>query len=160
MTFDSATFRHVLGHYPTGVTVITAMDEDRPVGFAIGSFASVSLEPPLVLFCSDHRSSTWPRIEAAGAFCVNILADDQIDVCRQFSSKADDKFVGIDWDPSAQSHSPRLAGVLAWIDCELEAVHPGGDHDIVVGRVLDLDLQRHDAGPLVFFQGGFGRYDI
>ena len=89
-TFDSAKYRQVLGHFPTGVTVITAMNDGVPVGMAIGSFASLSLDPPQVLFCAGQSSSSWPKVRAAGSFCVNLLAEDQEDVCRVFASKAED----------------------------------------------------------------------
>src|SRR4051794_31140118 len=92
--FDSARFRQVLGHFPTGVCVVSAVHEDQPVGMAIGSFFSVSLEPALVGFCAGRTSSTWPKLRAAGRFCVNILADDQEDLCRAFASKEPDKFAG------------------------------------------------------------------
>ena len=156
---DSAHFRQVLGHFPTGVTVITATgSEGRPAGFAVGSFFSVSLDPPLVGFCAGKASSSWPGIRAAGAFCVNILAEDQEAVCRQFSSKVDDKFTGLGWQPAA-SGSPRLADVLAWIDCDIEAVHDAGDHEICVGRVRELGVEREN-GPLLFYRGGYGRFAI
>ena len=156
---DSAHFRQVLGHFPTGVTVITATgSEGRPAGFAVGSFFSVSLEPPLVGFCAGKASSSWPGIRQAGAFCVNILAEDQEAVCRQFSSKVDDKFAGLGWTP-ASSGSPRLADVLAWIDCDVEAVHDAGDHEICVGRVRELGVEREN-GPLLFYRGGYGRFAV
>lgn len=148
-------FRTVLGHFPTGVTVVTATNEGHPVGLAIGSFTSVSLDPPLVAFCPDKRSSSWPHIEAAGAFCVNILADDQVDVCNAFAGKSDDKFSEVTWDLTHLG-SPRIQGCLAWIDCSVEAVHDGGDHFIVIGRVNELDVERSDAGPLVFYRGDYG----
>src|SRR3546814_9749215 len=94
---------------------------------AVGSFASVSLEPPLVAFFAGRSSSTWPRIEAAGSFCVNILAEDQEGICRRFASKEDDKFAGIAWH-QAGSGSPLLGGVLAWIDCDIDSVVDAGDH--------------------------------
>ncbi len=150
-------FRTVLGNFPTGVTVVTAVDDGEPAGLAIGSFTSVSLDPPLVAFCPDKRSSSWPHIEAAGAFCVNILAADQVDVCNAFAGKSDDKFGEVAWD-TTHLGSPRLAGSLAWIDCSLEAVHDGGDHFIVVGRVNELDVERPDVGPLLFFRGGYGLF--
>jgi flavin reductase (DIM6/NTAB) family NADH-FMN oxidoreductase RutF len=150
-------FRTVLGNFPTGVTVVTAVDDGEPAGLAIGSFTSVSLDPPLVAFCPDKRSSSWPHIEAAGAFCVNILAADQVDVCNAFAGKSDDKFDEVTWD-TTHLGSPRLAGSLAWIDCSLEAVHDGGDHFIVVGRVNELDVERPDVGPLLFFRGGYGLF--
>ncbi len=148
-------FRTVLGNFPTGVTVVTAVDDGEPAGLAIGSFTSVSLDPPLVAFCPDKRSSSWPHIEAAGAFCVNILADDQVDVCNAFAGKGEDKFSEVTWD-TTHLGSPRIEGSLAWIDCSLEAVHDGGDHFIVVGRVNELDVARPDRGPLLFFRGGYG----
>ena len=157
---DSAHFRQVLGHFPTGVTVITAAGpEGKAAGFAVGSFFSVSLEPPLVGFCAGKASSSWPLVREAGSFCVNILAEDQEAVCRQFSSKVDDKFSGLGWQPAA-SGSPRLADVLAWIDCDIEAVHDAGDHEICVGRVRELGVDDSEHGPLLFYRGGYGRFAI
>ncbi|WP_419827106.1 flavin reductase family protein [Sphingomonas sp.] len=154
---DGATFRRVLGHYPTGVCVITAIDPGGdPVGLAIGSFSSVSLEPPLVAFFPDRRSTSWPRIQAAGKFCANVLASDQEAVCRRFASKGGDKFADISHRVSANG-SPILDGVVAWIDCDLHAVHEAGDHDIALGRVKELEVESK-AGPLLFFQGGYGEF--
>lgn len=156
--FDSAKFRQVLGHFPTGVTVVTAAGADGVVGLAIGSFASVSLDPPLVAFFPDKGSSSWPKIEATGGFCVNVLAEDQEEVCRRFASKAEDKFAGLGWEPAA-SGAPILNGVLAWIDCTVDSVVAAGDHWCVTGRVRDLDVAR-DGGPLLFFRGGYGRFAV
>jgi 3-hydroxy-9,10-secoandrosta-1,3,5(10)-triene-9,17-dione monooxygenase reductase component len=157
-TFDAAKFRQVLGHFPTGVTIITAMNDDGPVGFAVGSFASLSLEPAQILFCAGKSSSSWPKIEAAGKFCVNVLADDQEDVSRVFASKAPDKFQEIGWKRSGNG-SPIINGVLAYIDCRLGDVVEAGDHYIVVGVVDDLDVMR-EGGPLIFFRGGYGRVSL
>lgn len=156
--FDSATYRQVLGHFPTGVTVITATGDPHPVGMAVGSFSSVSLDPPLVAFFAGRSSTTWPKIEAAGAFCVNVLAEDQEDVCRRFASKEDDKFTGLGWSP-AGSGAPLLDGVLAWIDCDIHEVVDAGDHVCVLGLVRDLGVG-HDGAPLVFFRGGYGRFAV
>jgi 3-hydroxy-9,10-secoandrosta-1,3,5(10)-triene-9,17-dione monooxygenase reductase component len=156
---DSARFRQVLGHFPTGVTVVTAASPQGPAGLAVGSFFSVSLEPPLVAFCAAKTSSSYPKIEAEGQFAVNILADDQEDVCRVFASKAEDKFAGIGYRPAPRTGAPLLADVLAWIECGIDAVHEAGDHWIVVGRVLDLDVV-HEGGPLIFFRGGYGRVSL
>lgn len=156
--FDSAKFRQVLGHFPTGVTVITAEGDGTQVGMAVGSFASVSLDPPLVAFFAARSSSSWPKIEAAGAFCVNVLGDDQEEVCRRFASKDVDKFAGLGWEP-APTGSPLLHDVLAWIDCDIESVTPMGDHLCVLGRVRDLGVG-HDGAPLVFFRGGYGRFAV
>jgi flavin reductase (DIM6/NTAB) family NADH-FMN oxidoreductase RutF len=154
---DEAHFRQVLGHFPTGVTVVTAMTEGEPVGLAVGSFTSVSLDPPLVLFCPAKSSSSWPKIEAAGSFCVNILGEDQESVSRVFAGKGADKFQGLGWRLGAVG-APILNDVLAWIDCRVEDVHEGGDHYLVVGRVAELGIG-HEGRPLVFFRGGYGRFE-
>jgi flavin reductase (DIM6/NTAB) family NADH-FMN oxidoreductase RutF/DNA-binding IclR family transcriptional regulator len=157
MTFDGQKFRQVLGHFPTGVAVVTGMDADgSPAGMAVGSFSSVSLDPPLVAFMPDRSSTSWPRFRDAGSFCVNILGAEQESVCRTFASRGGDKFADLSWQP-AGSGAPLLDGVLAWIDCDTEVVHEAGDHYIVIGRVRDLDIGT-PALPLVFFQGGYGRF--
>ena len=125
------TYRNVLGQFPTGVTVVTAVDDGEPVGMAIGSFASLSLDPALVLFCADHGSGSWARINSAGKFCVNILAEDQKDLCGQFASPGD-RYAGVDWTETALG-SPLLPGVLAHIDCSMHEVLDGGDHAIARG---------------------------
>ena len=156
--FDSAKFRQVLGHFPTGVTVVTAAPDDGPVGMSVGSFCSVSLEPPLVACFAAHTSSSWPGIQAAGSFCVNILTSDQEEMSRRFATTDDDKFDGLGWAP-AGSGAPLLDGVLAWIDCDIESVTDAGDHVCVLGRVRDLDVV-HDGAPLLFFRGGYGRFAV
>jgi flavin reductase (DIM6/NTAB) family NADH-FMN oxidoreductase RutF len=157
--FDAATFRRVLGHYPTGVCVVTATTPDgTPAGMVVGSFTSVSLDPPLVAFFPDKRSTSWPRIEQAGKFCVNVLARGQGDVCRRFSASGVDKFAGLSYQHSANG-SPVLEGVVAWIDCTLEAIHEAGDHYIVLGRVVELDASHVDL-PLLFFQGKYGEFNL
>lgn len=153
--FDSARFRQVLGHFPTGVTVVAAMHEGAPVGMAIGSFFSVSLEPPLVGFCVGSSSSTWPKLRDAGQFCVSVLGGDQEEISRRFASKEADKFAGLAWDRSPLG-SPRLGGALAWIDCRTADVHAGGDHEIVVGAVHDLAVEG-EGHPLLFFRGGYSQ---
>ncbi|MGI8662292.1 MAG: flavin reductase family protein [Acidimicrobiales bacterium] len=154
-TFDSARFRQVLGHFPTGVVVVAAVDDGEPVGLAIGSFASVSLDPPLVGFFPDRASTSWPRIEKAGSFAVNILGEHQEDICRTFAARGSDKFATIGWKPG-HSGSPIIDDVIAWIDCEIEAVVEAGDHFLVTGKVLDLEVAE-EGGPLLFFRGGYGR---
>ncbi|HEY8527774.1 MAG TPA: flavin reductase family protein [Acidimicrobiales bacterium] len=156
-TVDGARFRQVLGHFPTGVTVITANTEAGPVGLAVGSFFSVSLDPPLVAFCAGKTSSSFPKIREAGHYCVNVLADDQEEVCRVFATKSDDKFATIGWRPAPVTGAPVIDDVLAWIDCEIHDVHEAGDHYIVLGRTLEMDVG-HEGSPLVFFRGGYGRY--
>jgi flavin reductase (DIM6/NTAB) family NADH-FMN oxidoreductase RutF len=152
---DPKWFRQVLGQYPTGVCVVTA-DDDGPAGMAVGSFTSVSLDPPLVAFLADKSSTTWPRIQKAGHFCANVIAADQEHVCRAFARKGGDKFGELPWRP-ARSGAPILDGAIAWIDCEIDAVHEAGDHYIVIGAARELDVARAHL-PLLFFQGGYGRF--
>lgn len=156
-TIDDARFRQVLGRFATGVTVVTGLADGEPVGLAVNAFTSVSLEPALVAFCVAETSRTWPRLRAAGAFCVNVLADDQEAICRAFAGHPPDRFRGVGWRPGP-SGAPILAGALAWIDCTVDAEHGAGDHRIVVGRVSELDVG-DDGGPLVFYRGGYGRFE-
>ena len=155
-TIDPAVYRQTLGHFATGVTVITATDGE-PVGMAVNSFTSVSLDPPLVLFCAAHSSSTWPRIESAGVFCVNVLAQDQEQVSRAFAQKDADRFDAVGFRRGVTG-SPILNDSLAYVDCEIEAKHEAGDHVLVVGRVVDLGVGRDGVGPLAFFRGGYGGF--
>ena len=155
---DAARFRQVLGHFATGVTIVTAIDGGEPVGMTAQSFTSVSLDPPLVAFFPGKSSTSYPRIKSAGQFCVNMLAEDQEALCRTFAVSGGDKFEGVGFKPSAGTGSPVLADALAWVDCRIEAEHDAGDHVIVVGRVLDLEVAR-EAKPLLFYRGGFGRFE-
>jgi 3-hydroxy-9,10-secoandrosta-1,3,5(10)-triene-9,17-dione monooxygenase reductase component len=154
---DSALYRRTLGTFPTGVVIVSAATDDGPVGLAIGSFTSVSLDPPLVGFLPGKGSTTWPKIEATGAFCVNILAADQLSVCQAFSSKEGDKYSSTTWHTEV-SGAPVIDGALSWIDCSLEAVQEAGDHWWVTGRVLALANVRDDVGPLQFFRGAYGDF--
>ncbi|MHB9860944.1 flavin reductase family protein [Streptomyces sp. YIM S03343] len=157
---DQAEFRDVLGRFATGVTVITAPaaeGETGPAGFACQSFSSLSLHPPLVAFMVSRTSTTWPRIARAGVFCVNVLSADHASLCRGFAMSGTDKFAGVRHTPSPVSGAPRLTGAAAWIDCTVHAVHTGGDHLIVVGRVTALAApsDAEPADPLIFHRGGF-----
>lgn len=145
--------RRVLGSFATGVTVVTGMGVGGPVGFSCQSFASVSLEPPLVLFCPGRTSRSWPLIRDSGRFCVNVLADDQEELCMRFATSGGDKFGGLEWHET--TWGPSLDGVLSTVMCDVDAVHAAGDHDIVIGRVRELVLHR-EAAPLVFYRGTFG----
>ena len=151
---DPRLMREVLGHFASGVTVVTAIAPDGPIGFTCQSFSSLSLDPPLVAFAPSRASTTWPRLRAAGRFCVNVLAEEQSDLSQAFARSGTDKYAGVSWAPSPHG-SPMLDGVVAWIDSELWAEYDGGDHTIVVARVLDLGA---DPGrsPLVFHRGGYG----
>ncbi|MDI2130251.1 flavin reductase family protein [Yinghuangia seranimata] len=152
-TIDSARMRQVMGHFCTGVTVITAVHDGDPVGMACQSFTSLSLEPAYISFAPALTSTTWPRIRAAGRFVVNVLAEDQQDVCRAMGRSGGEKFADVDWEPAGNG-APRLAGSLAWIEANVEHVVPGGDHEIVIGRVGALELPR-DAAPLLFYKGAY-----
>ena len=131
---DPRAFRQVLGQFCTGITIITTVHDDVPVGFACQSFAALSLDPPLVLFCPTKVSRSWKAIEASGRFCVNVLTEKQKHVSARFGSKEPDKFAGIDWHPS-ELGSPIIDGSLAYIDCTVASVHDGGDHFVVFGAV-------------------------
>jgi 3-hydroxy-9,10-secoandrosta-1,3,5(10)-triene-9,17-dione monooxygenase reductase component len=150
---DPLRFRRVFGHFCSGVTVVTTADADTPVGFACQAFAALSLDPPLVLFCAGNGSATARRIERAGHFCVNVLAEDQRHLSRAFGTSGGDKFAGVDWAPCA-SGAPVLDGALAWAGCRVEAVHGAGDHRVVIGLVTELGPVR-DARPLLFYKGRY-----
>lgn len=152
---DPRTFRSVLGQFCTGITVITTVHDDVPVGFACQSFAALSLEPPLVLFCPTKVSRSWQAIEASGRFCVNVLTEKQKDVSARFGSKEPDKFAGIDWRPS-ELGSPIIEGSLAYIDCTVASVHDGGDHFVVFGAVESLsEVPAVKPRPLLFYRGDY-----
>jgi flavin reductase (DIM6/NTAB) family NADH-FMN oxidoreductase RutF len=154
---DPALFRRVLGNYPTGVCAITATGSDgAAVGMIIGSFTSVSLDPPLVGFLPDKGSSTWPLIEAVGHFCVNILASNQQQVCRQLAAKGPDKFTGLELSLSAHGN-PVIDNSIARIDCDIHAVMDAGDHWFVLGKVLGLETTRDDD-PMLFYRGKYGGF--
>ena len=150
---DQRQLRTVLGHFCTGVTVVASVDGGEPVGMACQSFAALSLDPPLVLFCPGRSSRSWARIASSGHFCVNVLAQDQQDVSSAFGKPGASKFGGLGWHRSPNG-APVLDGVLTWVDCMIETVHEAGDHDVVVGRVTELGPPR-DAAPLLFYRGSY-----
>ncbi|NIH79547.1 3-hydroxy-9,10-secoandrosta-1,3,5(10)-triene-9,17-dione monooxygenase reductase subunit [Amycolatopsis viridis] len=152
---EPARFRQVLGHFATGVTVVTTMDGAEPAGFACQSFAALSLDPPLVLFCPGRASRTWPVIERSGRFAVNVLAEGQHHVSQVFGARGADKFAGVGWR-TAPSGSPVLQDALTWVDCAVETVFEGGDHWVVVGRVTALG-EPSGGRPLLFYRGQYTR---
>ena len=145
--------RHVLGHFATGLTIITAATDEGPAGFTCQSFASLSLDPALVTFSPARSSSTWPQLRKAGRFTVNILPAEHEHLATQFARSGTDKFAGVAHTPSPLGN-PVLDQALAWVDCELEQEYDGGDHTIVVGAVRALSA-RAGAEPLVFFKGSY-----
>jgi len=154
--FDATAFKEVVGRFPTGVAVVTAMYDQTPVGFSCQSFVSLSLSPPLIALAAAKTSTSWPRIRAAGLFCVNILAESQADLCRGFARSGGDKFAGVEWHVG-RSGAPVLADASAWIECGLELAHDAGDHEIVFGRVVNL--WKGGGPPLLFYESRFARVE-
>lgn len=153
---DPADFRHILGHYPTGVSAITAIGADgQPLALVVGTFTSVSLDPPLVGFLPDRNSGTWPQIEAAGRFAVNIFAADQNEQCRALAGRGD-KFAGVEWTLSPLG-LPVLSGAIATIECSLHDVLDAGDHFFVLGKVEAMAAHRDDD-PMLFHRGRYGGF--
>lgn len=157
-SFEPNHFREVLGQYPTGVVVVTAISSTGdPLGMTVGSFTSVSLDPPLIAFLPSKTSSSWHSLREAGdRYCVNFLGADQEDVCRNVATRKEDKFRDIGWDLT-EFGNPLLDGAVAHIDCIVDVIHDAGDHDIVVARVEAMEV--HNSGyPLLFFRGGYGSF--
>jgi 3-hydroxy-9,10-secoandrosta-1,3,5(10)-triene-9,17-dione monooxygenase reductase component len=155
MEITGEAFRRVLGHLPTGVTVITTNGPGGPVGMSANSVTSVSLEPPLILFCPAKTSTTWPSIRQVGAFCVNIMARQHEELTRRFSYKGIDRFAGIAYEEGPCG--PVLSDAVGWIDCTIRDEHDAGDHTIVVASVSRIEASS-DASPLVFFRGVYGTF--
>lgn len=151
---DPAHFRATLGGYPTGVAVVTTVCQGRPAGMTVGTFTSISIDPPLVGFFADRGSRTLPKIVEAGVFAVNVLGEDNKPICDSFSRPSEDKFAGVDWTPTATG-SPGLTAAALWVDCHLDEILTVGDHILVVGRVESLDRNPASAEPLIFHGGRF-----
>lgn len=152
---DARAFRNVLGQFCTGITVITTFDDaEAPIGFACQSFAALSLDPPLILFCPTKTSRSWAAIEKSGRFCVNVLAEEQREVCARFGSREPDKFAGTPWHTSPLT-LPVLDDALATIECTVDSVIDGGDHYIVIGRVQALTESTTSGRPLLFYRGQY-----
>ena len=147
-------FRQVMGRFASGVAVVTGSADGEPVGLTCQSFASVSLDPPLVLFAPAKTSRAWPLIQRSGHFCVNFLAERQTELSDTMASRGIDKFADVEWSPSPATGSPVLADVLGYVDCMIHAVHEAGDHYVVIGRVLDLAAAEAGA-PLLYFEGEY-----
>jgi flavin reductase (DIM6/NTAB) family NADH-FMN oxidoreductase RutF len=153
---DPGRFRAVLGHFASGVTLVTGIDDhNQPAGLTCQSFFSLSLDPPLIAIAPGKSSNSWPKVAKAGQFCINILSSGQEDIAWTFSLSGADKFAGVGWS-AAPNGAPRLHDALAWIDCHIEATHDAGDHLLVVGRVQELEVG--DGQPLLFYRGGFGGF--
>ena len=153
-SLDPQSMREVMGHFASGVTVVTAVTDGGPIGFTCQSFSSLSLDPPLVVFAPGRTSRTWPQLRGIGRFCINVLAEGQDAVSQNFARSGADKFAGVPWRPSALG-SPVLDDVVAWIDAELWAEYDGGDHTLAVARVLDLGADERRR-PLLYHRGEYG----
>ena len=161
MTIDPMKYRQVLGHFPTGVTVITGIVDDQPVGFTIGSFMSVSLDPPLVGFLPMVSSDRWQTLRRSNGFCVNVLNCDQGDLCWTFAkSSIEAPFEGVEWRPAPVTGSPIIEGGIAWMDCSFEKIVEAGDHDFVMGRIEEFEHEHpdNDPLPLLFYKGKLGGF--
>lgn len=155
VVIDPLIFRDALGHYPTGVALITAtLADGELVGMVVGTFTSVSIDPPLVAFMPDRGSRTFAKLREAETFCVNVLAADQADLVGSW--RGAESFADVTWRTSP-SGAPILADSVAWIECDYHQIVDAGDHYIVLGGVQSLDVQRPTC-PLLFFQGGFGGF--
>jgi flavin reductase (DIM6/NTAB) family NADH-FMN oxidoreductase RutF len=150
---DSAQFRQLLGRFATGVTVVTTrMADGHPGGMTASSLASVSLDPPLLSACIAHTAELYEALMIAPGFVVNILSESQEAVARQFAASDLDRFEGVGHRASPGGY-PILDGVIAWMECAPHAAFPGGDHTILVGRLLHGGTS--DGAPLAYYRGGF-----
>ena len=152
-SFDSSAFKDAMGRFTTGVTIVSGLDAGEPVGFTCQSFVSLSIDPPYVAVAPARTSTTWPRIARTGSFCVNVLSEDQESLCRGFAVSGGPKFDGVAWHPSPGTGSPIIEGGLAWVDCRVELVHDAGDHELILGRVVELGVG--EGEPLLFFRSHF-----
>ncbi|WP_435199209.1 flavin reductase family protein [Janibacter sp. GS2] len=158
-SFDTKAFRDVLGHYPTGVVIVTAVHPDgEPLAMIVGTFTAVSMEPPLVAFMPMKSSRTFGRLSECESLCINVLTGEQEEIGRCIASRGPDKLLGIDWSPSP-SGAPLLAESLAWLDVRIEQTIEAGDHWIVLCRIEDMAVNNPKT-PLIFFQGGYGRFVV
>ena len=160
MGISTAEFRNVMGHFATGVTVVTSVGEDgAPVGTTANAVTSLSLDPPLVLVCFDHDSATLKAIHGHGAFVVNVLGERQRHLSANFARRG----LAAAWEGvqhrRGPTGSPRLEDVLAVVECTVEHTLPGGDHEIVVGRVQHAETNSDEATPLVFYRGEYAVLD-
>jgi len=155
MTIDQRSFRRVLGCFASGVTVVTTVHPDTraPAGVTVSAFSSLSLDPPLVLFCLSNQTASLGAFRDFGHFGINVLAESQRDLSIRFASRSEDKWAGVNAE-TWESGVPMLPHSLANLECALEKVVDGGDHQIFIGRVLRM---RHQEGgqPLVYFRGAY-----
>ncbi len=160
MTVSDTEFRAVLGRFPTGVTVVATCEGQAPVGLTVNAFASISLDPPLVMISIDKHSHLHDAIPQAGFFAVSTLSSEQKELSRRFAGQTgdrEDRFRGVSWRTEATG-APILSDALAWVDCRVEAIYAGGDHSIILGRVEALGVASGE--PLLYYRGSYGRIEL
>ena len=158
MPIEKSLFVRVMGSFASGVTIVTVTDEGGTSrGFTANAVSSLSLEPRMLLVCVSERSSTLGVIQRVGSFAVNILAADQQDVALQFATQGGNRFSGLRWRRGSETGSPIIDGSLAYAECRLADICKGGDHVILMGEILSGDA--HEAEPLLYFRGRYGRYE-
>lgn len=155
MSVDQRSFRKALGCFASGVTVVTSLQPDTraPAGVTVSAFSSLSLDPPMVLFCLGAKTSSIEAFKTFGHFAINILSEGQRDLSIRFASRTEDKWLGVEWE-SWDSGVPILGGCLTNLECALEAVHEGGDHLIFIGKVTRMKYLE-GGSPLIYFRGGY-----
>ena len=154
-----AAFRAALGRFATGVTVVTTSENAQPVGITVNAFASLSLDPPLVLVCIERSSYVHDLLKRTGVFAANILAEDQLHLSNCFARRSDQRlkgFCGATWH-TAVTGAPILDGALGFVDCRIVGVYPGGDHSIFVGRVEAVGGS--EDAPLLYYRGAYTRME-
>ncbi|WP_279027447.1 flavin reductase family protein [Gibbsiella quercinecans] len=150
---DIATFKQAMSSFPSGVTVITVLNEQgKLTGMTVSAFSSLSLEPPLVLFCPDYRANSYPVLMQQKKFAIHILTAEQEQEAWAFASKSSDKSQGINWQLSALGN-PLLENALTTIECELWREYAGGDHAIVVGEVKNILFSPYRTDPMIYCRG-------
>jgi flavin reductase (DIM6/NTAB) family NADH-FMN oxidoreductase RutF len=155
MTIDPREFRNTVGCFATGITIITTIDEDGgPVGFTANSFSSVSLDPPLVLFCLDRRVASFDAFHEDRSFAVNILSAEQGDLSQRFATSGPDKWNGVAFD-SWDRGCPIFSGCLANFECDIHSIYEGGDHVVVIGEVVRMASAEEAPKPLLYYRGGY-----
>lgn len=152
MAISPSLFRHVMGHFATGVTVVTTTSNEQLTGLTVNAFTSLSLEPPLVLVCIHQQAQSHGPLTHAGLFAVNILSDTQEYLSRRFASSSTAKFLEGEYRISEHG-LPLLEGVLATLECRLVNTLPGGDHTIFVGEVISAQV--HQGCPLLYYRSGY-----
>ena len=153
MTSPANSLRETMSQFATGVAVVAGVCDDSLVGFSIQSFVSLSLDPPLVLFCAQKTSTSWPKIRLSKGFCINVLSSEQQSVSDEFAVPG--KVADVEWEPSPMASAPILSGALAYIECRLEREVEAGDHTMAVCAVLDFAALRPAESPLLYFRGEY-----